>query len=200
MTKIKFELEKAEWFLGLREIEIIHQWQVKWEKNCVPKMNYCFTDWLLYNLEFLSRKVEYNKESNRRWKLLCIASIPVGYALIGIWIVVLYACNWEWEWSLETRVAAIALPLLTSYCISKWIDVKKYQETWTRLSGYRTAILQEMTKYIYERPPYDGCNRNMRFIDNILEITQSNKNKFQHNMNEKEEKAFTVDQIIQKLK
>lgn len=103
--------------------------------------------------------------------------------------------NNNWNFSLfNTALYAIAIVL--TVVISKWLDVKKYQETWSRHSAHKYAIDMEMFKFIMRMDDYSHIDRKKYFAINIMKTWDINQNKFIKNM----KKESKMDDILDKVK
>ena len=177
-------LKKHREELQKKEAEIKEQWENKWKNQpevTVNSRDVYFLGWLLENLIFLESGIAWNKKKNFFMKGIVLAVFAAAYVAM---------------FCLEYMVKSLALVnlivlFIPPYIIHKWIGVKKYQETWSRYTGYRSRIIQEMTKYLYDIAPYNQRDTKMVFIANILKTTRANTQKFQENMTEKEEKIFS---------
>ena len=89
--------------------------------------------------------------------------------------------------------------LISTSFISKWLLIKKYQETLSRLTGFKGLILSAMLKYLYSISPYDKNNKKEVFIINILKYAQGNIEKFQTNMENKETKFLDLSDILNNI-
>ena len=66
--------------------------------------------------------------------------------------------------------------------IVKWLDVRKYQETWNRHSKHRYKIDMEMFQYISNMGEYAEADKRQKFIKKIMETWNENQEKFNENM------------------
>ena len=84
-------------------------------------------------------------------------------------------------------LAASLTAIVTAYM--KWIDVKKYQETWSRHSVGFHNMQAEMMRFCYDLNPYDEINelkKKKEFMNRMLKIWDDNYLLFQMNMETKE--------------
>lgn len=177
--------------LNEKENQIKAQWKMKWEnqlRTTADRDDKYFTDWLLANLNFLESGIERNRARNFWTKAVALASFVLAYAAV-------FCLTFFHKMGLFDSIVLLA----PSYVIYKWIGVKKYQETWSRYVGYRSKIIQEMSKYLYELTPYGGSGDRKKFIENITGLTDSNVKKFQYNMEKKEEQLFSKSSKMMNL-
>lgn len=153
----------------------------------------CFADWLMVNLQFLQSGQSRNRSKNFFMKGLSIVVFLVTYA----------ALNWWNTRNAQSNLLAPILSLVPPYVVCQWINVKKYQETWSRLASYYGLLLQEMVKYIYSLQSYnesDTRKKKQIFIEQVLILTQNNGAKFYTNMTKKEKGLFSFSKIADKIK
>jgi hypothetical protein len=81
---------------------------------------------------------------------------------------------------------------------SKWLDVKQYQETWSRHAEHKYAVEIEMFKYISYIDEYYFPDRREKFIENIMKTWDKNQQKFVDNM--KNEKCMKPEELISNMK
>lgn len=175
-----------------KENKIKNQWKTKWENelhSTAGGNDKYFTDWLLANLDFLESGIEWNRAMNFRMK---------GTALAFFVFVYVAAFCLAFKFDKLGLVDSIVL-LVPSYVIYKWIGVRKYQETWSRYMGYRSRLIQEMSKYLYGIAPYGNSDDRKKFIENIIGLTGGNVKKFQNNMETKEENLFSQSSKMRNL-
>lgn len=169
--------------LKAQEDKIKLQWKTRWENEmyssagCDDKY---FADWLLANLEFLESGIEWNRSKNFWMKGIALISF------IGTYVVA-FCLAYKLD---KLDLLDTVVLLIPTYAIYKWIGVKKYQETWSRYTGYRFGIMMEMSKYLYGIAPYGSSDDKEKFIENIIGLSRSNVKKFQNNMETKEEKIL----------
>ena len=72
--------------------------------------------------------------------------------------------------------------------IAKWLDVKKYQETWVRHADHKYKLDQEMFKYVQNLDQYKvtGILKRTYFMEKVMTIWDENQQKFVKNMDERE--------------
>ena len=181
-----------------QECAIIDRWHEKWyadphqtDQLCGVAGKDCFAEWLEADIKFLRNGCDRNRCKNFMMKLFAIIAFPGSFVILNRW----NAGNTAKE--LTNMAASLALP----YLICQWVSVKKYQETWGRYAGYYAGIMQEMTKYIYDLPPYDTCPQKERlcFMERILMLTDDNGKVFYKNMTEKEKEIFNFSALADKI-
>lgn len=185
---------KAKELQGL-EANIAECWKEKWEWDIISvdsqpspsaaspgSGGFSFESWLTANVAFLSSGAKYNKRMNFIAKFIVILLFSVGFIIFYHFYV-----NILKE---KESIFLIIYPLIPSYMFYKWINVKKYQETWSRYTSAHTKILLEMVKYIYELTPYNEQDRQVQFMNTILMLTDKNVQKFKRNIEKNESKIL----------
>lgn len=93
----------------------------------------------------------------------------------------------------ENSILLITI-ILALNIISKWLDIKKYQETWVRHYNHLYRLKKEMIKYLYGLDEYKVTKENTQemanqaFMKKFFEIEDENAKKFVENMENKETK------------
>lgn len=183
--------------------ELLSVWEKEWRK--LPQGENTYYDDLFIRLfkdtyRYVKQRGESNKTKNFAWKY--------GFLTIFIIGLFLYIRFYQYLHTLNINEAAIlgesALYLiffsLLAAVVGKWIDIRKYQETWARHSTHRHLLEQEMLKFILEIGAYHGADKKKKFIMNIQKIWESNQKKFNRNMTEKEEELKDIIPKISDLK
>ena len=87
-----------------------------------------------------------------------------------------------------TEALFLLIMFFVALIISKILDIKKYQETWSRHRRFQYLRQQEMLRFIMDIGDYDGSNGKdiEKFIENMMRIEEQNINKFCENMENKE--------------
>ena len=105
--------------------------------------------------------------------------------------------NNNWNFSICGTVF-YAVAILLTYMTSKWLDVKQYQETWSRHAEHKYAVEIEMFKYISYIDEYYFPDRREKFIENIMKTWDKNQKKFVSNM--KKEKSMKPENLVSNMK
>lgn len=166
-----------------------------WEKEWVEISNKEPNDYDSYFLQlfkstyqYVLRKGKENNKKNFRWKKIFLGTVV---AVIIIFLVFVFYNYFylqkteDFDWMIFGTVI-LAILFLFAGIIAKWMDVKKYQETWARHSMHKFYLEQEMLKFIYQLPPYQGTRRKEVFIRHTLKIWKNNQIAFYRNMTNKE--------------
>lgn len=90
------------------------------------------------------------------------------------------------------------MTIWASAVVSKYVDIKKYQETWVRHSTHRQKLEREMLLYTQALEPYTAqcINRKETFMENVIEILSENQSKFANNMETKEKTLMDIANYI----
>lgn len=187
--------------------EILEQWDNAWNKGTVQEIkkesaSNPYND-LFYNLVHESYWTFYKKSiKNRRKNFLMkflLLIIALLFSVAGIYLI-LYGLGFWGDSDLEVANYLISETFLVIFSamflntISKWISVKKYQETWNRHSRGLHNMQNEMLRYVCHLDPYqeliEGINDlkfKSLFIERMLKIWGENQSLFQNNLETKEE-------------
>lgn len=171
--------------------ELLELWEREWE-NCSDIENDYYNSYFVKlfkdNYEFVKSKTEINKIKNFFGKKVFLVIIIIG--VIGYLISILQLFDKVNNGLVavgESTFCLIAVYLVASVAV-KWMDVKKYQETWARHSKHKYQVEQEMMKFILQMNPYEKEGRKREFVKRIGDIWGANQKKFNDNMNNKEKK------------
>lgn len=136
-------------------------WEEEWIKNGGSSESSFFK---VFKSSYLDaeRKKQKNNRLNFRIKALFIAVLGivlcVQCALVWKLIVPSLSDSTVWETTKEPLIAFEAILMLILFLagifISKILDVKKYQETWSRHTRFQNRRDEEMLRYIMNLEPY----------------------------------------------
>lgn len=107
----------------------------------------------------------------------------------------LESANWTFP-IYSTTIYVIAV--IMTGILNKWINVKRYQETWIRHSNHRHQLDMEILKFLEKLEEYSGLDfqeQKILFKKNIIAIWNGNQKKFEENMKNEEK----LDGIIQDI-
>ena len=187
---------------------IFNEWEKQWNKDYDSKEEDNFYKLFKYDYESTCTKIRRNKRKNFQMKFINMLPFIIGVILFltGIFIynaqIFCKTKNLEeilkkidWSFSIFNTILYTAAIILTAV-ISKWIGVKKYQETWIRHSNHKYFIDMEMYKFIERMDEYSYMGRKEKFKRNIMKSWDKNQNKFFENMKNEEK----VEGIIKSVK
>ena len=153
------------------------------------------------------KKIRINKRKNFNMKFFCLF-LPVIIFTVGFIVVfilgnqisihtskVIYKLNWKFNLYITTYY--IILIILTRI-FSRWINVKKYHETWIRHSAHRYELDEEIVEFVEKMECYEESNieeRKKIFKRNILNLWNKDQKKFEENMRN-EEKMTDISKDI----
>lgn len=202
----KKEKEKLKSPMG----EIYQLWEEDWLSDEADKRKAKEDPFFLlfkFDYEYCCQKALENKKKNFRIKFLGILPfLVVTFLCLGG--VIAYNANVfiqvkgnmgefieknNWNFSIYGTVFYVAA-ILVMYVISKWLDVKQYQETWSRHMEHKYAVEMEMFKFIRHMEDYTSLDRKQKFIRNIMKTWDDNQKKFIDNM--KNEKGTGVADLL----
>lgn len=165
---------------------LLIKWEKRWkEEEGAEELN-SFFELFKTTYQYALYGKKYNKAKNIDYKKMFLGIMAIGlvfylfFCLKSLWLAD--------DAALSLVKGGGSLLILVWLCsiVSKWVDIKKYQETWARHSWHLHAMNREMLKFICNIEPYDNGDRKVVFAKNILEIWDKNQEKFVHNMEEKE--------------
>ena len=194
--------------------KIYQRWEENWLSDEVDTTEAKEAPFFLlfkYDYEYCCQRAKQNKKKNFRLKFCCILPFLIvtvlclgGVIAYNINTFIQLNGNWtkfleknNWNFSIYGTVFYVAAILLT-YVASKWLDVKQYQETWSRHTEHKYAVEMEMFKYISYMEEYYLPDRKQKFIENIMKTWDENQKKFIENM--KKEKNIGTEDLISHIK
>lgn len=170
---------------------LITAWKEQWKQNNFYK-NTDFISFLEKIYKDTEKKYITNKNKNFIFKSLFIG-IMVCF-LSGLLIYSIYHIMDEGV-SLNV-IAENSILCIIVFCalfiVSKWLDIKKYQETWARHRYHKFLLEKEICLYLYKMDKYEISAENTveiankTFMKRIFEIEEENIRKFVENMETKE--------------
>lgn len=185
--------------------KIIENWRSLWDKQGGDKD---FENLLIEIWGETKEKEENNKKKNKNWKRGFLWVHLIGIVFILGWTVcfILSPINIcsktfvvKWPDFLAGAAFLSIMTIWASAVVSKYVDIKKYQETWVRHSTHRQKLEREMLLYTQALEPYTlHCiNRKETFTENVIAILSGNQDKFANNMETKEKTLMDIVNYIQ---
>lgn len=189
------------------------EFEKEWRKNDNQEIDEIFIKSLKSDYDEICRKIKRNKRKNFQMKMLCL----IPFCIITVlFIVIIIKYNMEvysvsksfsgflkkanWTFPIYSTTIYVIAVIMTRI-FNKWINVKKYQETWIRHSNHRHQLDIEILKFLEKLEDYDNLDREERkilFKINIITIWNGNQKKFEENM-KNEEKLDGIIQNVQSL-
>lgn len=177
------------------------KWSDKWKTTRGAHSFLSFTESYAqsYKIAFVGSR--RNQAHNFWRKAIFVRWLQVFCLLQGILFIYAISayiyCNLLHKWADAFDPAIIAgfeaclvvFGLIAAVASTKWIDVKKYQETWARHQYTLSMMDMEMMKYLDNLAPYDRGKtekRNREFAQQIFRIQELNIEKFAKNLEEHE--------------
>lgn len=194
--------------------KIYQEWEKKWLSDETEKekaKDDLFFLLFKYDYEFTCMKAKQNRNKNFNMKFICILPF-ILMTILYLGGVIAYNVNAyiqagknyttflknaNWSFSIYGTVFYV-IAVLVTYIASKWLDVKQYQETWSRHYEHEYVVEMEMFKYIYYRGEYHFDDRKQKFVQNIIKTWDDNQKKFLENM--KNEKDMKMDSMLSHIK
>lgn len=102
--------------------------------------------------------------------------------------------------NLVEYAASLLIWFLFAAVIAKWVDIKKYQETWVRHSNHQHKLEAEMMKFIYKLDIYETGPVREKFMKEIAKIWDENQKAFSDNMNNKEKPLNDITVSLKNFK
>ncbi len=174
-------------------VRLFNQWKQKWENEA--RTDELETFFELYQEVFQSVlcKMNKNKEKNYAYKKCFLGALVVGFLLYTCFMVF---CFIRKESSFVNLGFILAAFIWLETIISKWLDIKKYQETWARHSWNLYMMKREMLCFVNQIKPYGNTEDRKIFVERILNIWDKNQEKFVHNLEEREKNLMDVFENI----
>lgn len=189
-------LEREQIYLNEKDQKtwIYCEWQKIWltEKN--EKSEAAFFHLFTYDYVYTCNQYNHNKRKNFQMKFLCM--LPFIIATVVFLLAVLgyngfmfiqakdlkdFFENTNWSFSIFSTFLYGVVFIIWSISV-KWLDVRKYQETWNRHSAHKYEIEMEMFRYISNMDEYAETDGRQKFIKKIMTTWNRNQKKFNENM------------------
>lgn len=195
--KVKKELQ-------IKKGELFEEWKKQWETQTGNNKLDTFFSLFSSVYWYVWYSKEINKDKNFRVKRVFLFIPIVGVLMCFACFIRNIFCEGNSQLSdlMENGLLIISLILLTflGVIISKWLDIKKYQETWARHSWHLHMMEMEMLRFIDHFEPYNNMDSKITFAERIIKIWDMNEEKFVHNMEDKEKGLMDVYSELKKLK
>ena len=183
----------------------LNYFQEKWEKTA-NKNDRMFYKLLEEDYKITCRKIKKNKRKNFSMKFICLF-LPVIIFTVGFIVIIILGNQnniqisrgiYKPNWKVNLYITGYYIILLVlTRIFSRWINVKKYQETWIRHSTHRYELDEEMFKFVEKMECYEELNieeRKKVFKGNILKLWNKDQKKFDENMKDEEKlKDLSMD-------
>lgn len=192
---------------------IFKEWKEEYQRNYFEiDRNDIFYKCFEQSYKDSCEKLEKNKKNNFSMKyksllpFIIITIIFFGGKLISnIHMLMVSKDIWkalgkmDWSFSISGTVFYVLALILTASII-KWIDVKKYQETWVRHSNQKYQMEREMYKFIDGLGEYYSNEFKIKkFKKNIIKIWDDNQKKFLDNMKNEKKLGINLDMLKSKF-
>lgn len=170
------------------QLELYQEWKRRWPNDrvdCTIKRHRTFFELFTSSYELTDKKRQSNRKGNFFWKGAFLVTVIIILAAFlrlmitqkddSIYIILL------------DRGAFFIVLTLAAGVVAKWLDIKRYQETWARHSQMLHKMNTEMLCYVENLPPYQNSkDAEVLFITRISSIWDDNQMKFTKNMEGKE--------------
>lgn len=183
--------------------KILKTWEDEWN-NLPPLENKEYDEIFLAffkdNYDYIQYKKKTNKFKNFLWKDLFLLILAVGTIIFLKEAFHFFIIEENSLIVTGTGVVFLIVTLLSAVLIVKWIDVKKYQETWARHSLHKYLLEQEMLRFILNIENYNRVDKKRIFVVAVQKIWEENQKKFTDNMTEKEKDLGNIGLKIGSIK
>lgn len=143
-----------------------------------------------------------NRTKNIRMKIIYLLIAPL-FLLALIILYILYRRKIESARFIIIDVALVFIAfVIIIYIVSKWMDIKKYQETWARHYFHHHLLNHEIIQYVYELGDYSNKNdfdSKYIFINKFLAIENLNMEKFVANLENKEIRIGDWPELLRRI-
>ena len=143
-----------------------------------------------------------NKTKNIRLKKIYLLIAPL-FLIALIILYILYRRKIESARFIIIDVALVFIAfVIIIYVMSKWMDIKKYQETWARHYFHHHLLNHEIIQYVYELGDYSNKNdfdSKYIFINRFLAIENLNMEKFVANLENKEIRIGDWPELLRRI-
>lgn len=180
---------------------VYKQWKEIWvstDKNQIKRD--LFYPLFVENYRFVVKKINENRSKNFIFKSLFVLIfflIAIVLAYVNVRLI------FTEDNSLKANLfqvlaggAGTGIAVIFASLIGKWMDIKKYQETWVRHSDHKYKLDREMFLYVHELEPYNTDNKKLVFVNQVVKIWDENEKKFVENMENKEKPVMDILQYI----
>lgn len=171
---------------------IYEAWKEKWNEKLEKEDDSLFYKLFCYDYIYTCNACVKNKKMNFRMKIVCLLPLIFTYIFLFIMKIVQVVKALKVS-GIETNL--IIVSVLLTIVLAKWVNVKKYQETWNRHSAHRHELEMQMFCYISEMGEYGYSNRKEDFIIAIMSTWNVNQKKFNENMKNEEQIVDIIKNI-----
>lgn len=202
------------------ENKILDEWKKQWEHvESFSKEEDLFYNLFLKTYKYVDKKAVSNCKKNFRWKLafLIILLVHPVIKIFSVFLFVLldvtgknnlllsgaldiFSTLFGKTDNLVEYAVSLFIWIFFAVVIAKWLDIKKYQETWVRHSDHKQKMEAEMLKFIYGLDIYEEEPVREKFMKEIMRIWDENQKVFSDNMNNKEKPLNDITVSIKNLK
>lgn len=201
---LKDKRNNARSSLDEQKKSILNKWKDQWCKEQGDENLHLFYELFQAVYSYTLYSMTDNKKKNGRYKKAFLLILIIGVlGILGYITLFVYSFFYKKNALPALRensllMVSLILLIFLSSIISKWLDIKKYQETWARHSWHLHMLETEMLRFISNIEPYNNSNNKMIFAEKILKIWDMNQEKFVHNMEDKERTLTDVFSVLKK--
>lgn len=183
--------------------KILKTWEDEW--NNLPPLENKECDEIFFtffkdNYDYIQYKKNANKFKNFLWKNLFLLILAVGTIIFLKEAFHFFIIEENSLIVTGTGVVFLIVTFLSAFLIVKWIDIKKYQETWARHSLHKYLLEQERLRFVLNIENYNRVDKKRIFVIAVQKIWEENQKKFTDNMTEKEKDLGNIGLKIGSVK
>lgn len=192
-SELEGKIEKTYRQALSKEDDWLPRWKKKWDQAAeteIKDFGNIFVG-IYQDTDKLRRK---NRSKNFIFKFLYIAVMILTLGGFAVFFIFNIYDGEVLSYELAENSILLITIILALNIISKWLDIKKYQETWVRHYNHFYRLKKEMIKYLYGLDEYKVTKENTQemanqaFMKKFFEIEDENAKKFVENMENKETK------------
>ena len=199
---LKDKRNSARSLLNKQKKSILDEWQQKWSNEQGDKNLNIFFELFQAVYSYTLYSMIDNKEKNEKYKKFFLLILVIeGIGILGYFFLFIYSFFYK-KGSLPVikenslLIVSLILFIFLGSIISKWLDIKKYQETWVRHSWHLHMLETEMLRFISNMEPYNNSKNKTIFTENIIKIWDKNQDKFIYNMENKERELTDIFSVF----
>lgn len=176
-----------------KENDWLPRWKKKWEQTAEIEIK-DFGDMVVSVYQDTDNLHKKNRSKNFIFKFLYIAVMILTLGGFVVSFIFNIRDGEVLSYELAENSILLITIILALNIISKWLDIKKYQETWARHYNHLYRLRKEMMRYLYCLDEYKVTKENTQkmvnhtFAKKFFEIEDENAKKFVENMENKETK------------
>lgn len=192
-SELEGKIEKTYRQALSKENDWLPRWKKKWDQTSETEIK-DFGDMFVSVYQDTDKLHMKNRSKNFIFKFLYIAVMILTLGGFAVFFIFNIRDGEALSYELAENSILLITIILALNIISKWLDIKKYQETWVRHYNHLYRLRKEMMRYLYCLDEYKVTKGNTQkmanqaFMKKFFEIEDENTKKFVENMENKETK------------